>query len=358
MQEIAHKTMQPITRRATVIGSAAVLASGILNSTLASAAAFATPLEEKRAEAQMALNKINKLESEIDEASARYNLALLEKEKAENCMAQIQSRVDAANKEISVLQDRISTRMQSMYKNGSASMLDVLLGSESFDSFATGWDILTELSKEDAEAIEQVKALRHKTAAEYDLFEEQKKQADELLKTAKKLKKDAEKLLKEMQETYDQLSDEVEVLLQEEKDAAEAAMQAEIIKRIKNGEDIDPEKYNINDAKPQTIDGKLVVQRARREMGKPYVWGACGPNSFDCSGLVSYCLTGEYGKRVGTTYTFYYWTRVLKPKPGDICVSWTHCGIYIGNGQMIHAPNSLCPVQIGSVQSDMIFVRY
>lgn len=306
----------------------------------------------------MALNKINKLESEIDEASARYNMALLEKEKAEERMAQIQGRVDAANKEISNLQERISTRLKSMYKNGSASMLDVLLGAETFDAFATNWDLLTDLSEEDAASIEEIKALRHKISAEYDIYEQQEKEAKELVKTAKALKKDAQKLLDEMQETYDRLSSEVEELLAEEEAAADAAAQAEMLRRLKNGEDVDASDLNVNNKKPQTIDGKLVVQRARREMGKPYVWGACGPSAFDCSGLVSYCLTGKYGVRVGTTYTFYSWTRVTDPKPGDICVSWTHCGIYIGNGQMIHAPNSRKLVQIGAVHSDMIFVRY
>lgn len=350
--------MQPISRRATVLGSAAILASGLISFVAPVSAAFATPLEEKRAEAQMALNKIKKIESEIDEASARYNMALLEKEKAEERMAQIQSRVDAANKEISLLQQRISTRIKGMYKNGNASMLDVLLGSETFDSFATGWDLLTDLSEEDAALIEEVKALRSKTASEYDLYESQQKEADELLETAKQLKADAKKLLKEAEETYDQLNSEVETLLAEEEAAAEAAMQAEILKRLENGEDVDASGLNINNKKPQTVDGKLVVQRARREIGKPYVWGACGPSAFDCSGLVSYCLTGEYGRRVGTTYTFYDWTRVTQPKPGDICVSWTHCGIYIGNGQMIHAPNHRKLVQISSVHSNMIFVRY
>ena len=39
-------------------------------------------------------------------------------------------------------------------------------------------------------------------------------------------------------------------------------------------------------------NGGSIVSRAYSQLGKPYVWGACGPNSFDCSGFVSYCLTG------------------------------------------------------------------
>ena len=85
--------------------------------------------------------------------------------------------------------------------------------------------------------------------------------------------------------------------------------------------------------------------------------GAVGPNTFDCSGLVSYALTGSY-VRLGTTYTFMGWTRVSNPQPGDICTSSTHCGIYIGNGQMIHAPHTGAQVTTGPVASNMIYVRY
>lgn len=99
-----------------------------------------------------------------------------------------------------------------------------------------------------------------------------------------------------------------------------------------------------------------IVDRAYNELGKPYSWGACGPSAYDCSGLVSYCLTGEY-TRLGTTYTFLNWNRTYEPLIGDICVSSSHCGIYIGDGQMIHAPHSGDVVKISPVHSGMIYVQ-
>ena len=104
------------------------------------------------------------------------------------------------------------------------------------------------------------------------------------------------------------------------------------------------------------VNGGSIVSRAYSQLGKPYVWGACGPNSFDCSGFVSYCLTGSY-TRLGTTLTFMGWTRVSNPQPGDVVTTATHCGIYIGNGQMIHAPHTGDVVKVGPVQSGMIYVR-
>lgn len=111
-----------------------------------------------------------------------------------------------------------------------------------------------------------------------------------------------------------------------------------------------------NTTSGSNANGGTIVSRAYSQLGKPYVWGASGPSSFDCSGFVSYCLTGSY-TRLGTTLTFMGWTRVSNPQPGDVVTTATHCGIYIGNGQMIHAPHTGDVVKVGPVQSGMIYVR-
>lgn len=114
-------------------------------------------------------------------------------------------------------------------------------------------------------------------------------------------------------------------------------------------------------APSQSVDGGSVVSRAYSKLGCAYSWGGIGPNSFDCSGFVSYCLTGRYC-RLGTTGTFMGWTRVSDPQPGDVVVNSYHTGIYIGNGQMIHASDYSTGVIISSVAAGMnnnyIFVRY
>lgn len=105
-----------------------------------------------------------------------------------------------------------------------------------------------------------------------------------------------------------------------------------------------------------SFDAQETLNRAKQELGKPYRWDSVGPEAYDCSGLVSYCLTGIHA-RIGTTFTFMGWQRVSDPQPGDICTSNNHCGIYAGAGQMIHAPMEGAVVCYGPVQSDMIFVR-
>ena len=106
-----------------------------------------------------------------------------------------------------------------------------------------------------------------------------------------------------------------------------------------------------------TVPNSSIVDRAISELGKPYIWGGVGPSGYDDSGLVSYCLTGIH-TRIGTTSTFMGWSRVNNPLPGDICVSSSHCGIYVEPNCMIHAPTYGTVVSYGPIQSDMIIVRY
>lgn len=114
-------------------------------------------------------------------------------------------------------------------------------------------------------------------------------------------------------------------------------------------------------APSQSVDGGTVVSRAYSKLGCAYSWGGFGPNSFDCSGFVSYCLTGRYC-RLGTTVTFMGWHRVTDPQPGDVVVNSRHTGIYVGNGEMIHASNYNTGVIKTSISwsmgNDYIFVRY
>ena len=192
-----------------------------------------------------------------------------------------------------------------------------------------------------------------------------------------------------MQQTYNSLSAEAQELISQERAAQEAQQQAAAAAAEQNGTAGNDAAATItnngsnnnrnnatsnnssssnnnkpsasssatNNSKPQSVSGNSVVNRAYSQLGKPYKWGAVGPNSFDCSGLVSYCLTGSYS-RLGTTGTFMGWTRVSNPQPGDICVNSHHCGIYIGGGQMIHAPQTGDVVKVSSVHSGMIYVRY
>ena len=87
---------------------------------------------------------------------------------------------------------------------------------------------------------------------------------------------------------------------------------------------------------------QTVVNAAKSQIGKPYVWGATGPNAYDCSGLVQYAYS-QAGKNVGrTTYQQAgagQHVSVSQAQAGDILM-WGdyHDAIYVGNNQYVHAP--------------------
>ena len=105
-----------------------------------------------------------------------------------------------------------------------------------------------------------------------------------------------------------------------------------------------------------TTAAKKVINLAKKQIGKPYVYGASGPSSFDCSGLTSYVYSNALGKNIGrTTYVQLNAGKrvsVSNLKPGDL-VFWGnyHVGIYLGNNQYIHAPQPGQNVTTASISS-------
>ncbi|MGY1713928.1 C40 family peptidase [Geodermatophilus sp. SYSU D01106] len=102
---------------------------------------------------------------------------------------------------------------------------------------------------------------------------------------------------------------------------------------------------------------QAAVQTALAQVGDPYVWGAGGPNAFDCSGLTQYAYaaagislphSSRMQSQMGTAVTR------SQLQPGDLIFYYSpvsHVSMYIGNGQMVHASTSGVPVKVVSVDS-------
>lgn len=106
---------------------------------------------------------------------------------------------------------------------------------------------------------------------------------------------------------------------------------------------------------PEEANG--VVAAALSKLGSPYGWGATGPNQFDCSGLMVWAYQ-QMGKTIPRTSQAQLagGTPVSRAdlQPGDLVGYYpgvTHVGMYIGNGQLVHASDYGIPVQVVSVDS-------
>ncbi|MDA2529552.1 C40 family peptidase [Bacillus cereus] len=121
----------------------------------------------------------------------------------------------------------------------------------------------------------------------------------------------------------------------------------------------------------QTDSGNSgVVDLALKQLGKPYVFGNSGPNSFDCSGFIYYVFKNN-GYNIGRTSVAGYWgmvTKISDPQPGDLVflqntykAGPSHLGIYLGNGEYIHAADETTGViksKINSSYTQKHFLGY
>lgn len=364
--------LNSFSRRAFV-GGAAVFGAATCSLMYNPIAAFATPTAaDKQAEAAAALENLNAMQAQLDAASNDYTNALIAQQDAQQKMDEAQTRIDEANGQIASLQDQLGTRARSMYRTGSLTFIDLLLGATSFQAFTTNWDLLNNMNEKDADMVQQTKDLRAEVEQQKATYAEQERIAAEQAEEARQVQEQAQAVVAEMQATYDNLSSEAAALIEAERAAKEEADRQAAQDIQDNPNPVEPDSTPSNpgggggsssgDNIPPSVSGNIVVDRAYAEIGKPYIWAACGPDGFDCSGLVSYCLTGRYGVRLGSTATFINWPRVSNPQPGDVCVihnSYSqHTGIYVGGGSMVHAPTEGQTVCVAPVQQGMIFVRY
>ena len=129
---------------------------------------------------------------------------------------------------------------------------------------------------------------------------------------------------------------------------------------------VEVETSNSGSNSASGIGAKLVAE-AKKHLGKKYVWGATGPNTFDCSGLTQYCHK-KLGISIPRTSLEQSRSGKLVSKSnlqmGDL-IFWKttsapvgHVGMYIGNGQFIHAPNSRSVVKIDNLSNSYYASKY
>ena len=134
----------------------------------------------------------------------------------------------------------------------------------------------------------------------------------------------------------------------EAEEAAKAAAQQQISS---------PNRGEITSGTASSASGNAIVSYAYNFIGTPYVYGATGPDTFDCSGFTSYVYANAAG--INITRTTYSQMGVGTPvsydqlQPGDLVFTYggDHVGIYVGGGQYIHAPQPGDSVKVSNITS-------
>lgn len=345
-----REPLPTISRRA-LIGGATLMGA---TSLAFPATAWAATAAEKQAQADSVRNQLVGLQADLEAASERYNGALDERDAAQQAMEAEQGKIDEASTRIADLQDHLSVRARSMYCSGSSTFLDFLLGSTSFAEFTQNWDILNTLNKNDAQMVSTTKELRESVRASQAEYARQRKIAVDKAAEAKKNKDETEAKIAQADTLMNSLDAEARQLLEQEQAAAAAAAaaqkQAEFMANNPAGPQGPGSPSPTPDDPPRPGNGVevpsqgSVVDYALSRIGCPYVYGAEGPDSFDCSGLITWSYRQIGMSLPHQSEAQYAAARqvvsVAEARPGDVLWRFGHVGIAVGNGGMpyVHAP--------------------
>ena len=369
-----------LSRRAFIGGAAALGATSLIIPEFA----FAETAAEKQAEADAVRNQLVGLQADLETAGENYYAALDEQESAQRSMEEQQVKIDETTEEIEGLQDRLSTRARSMYRSGSTTFIDFLLGASSFAEFTQNWELLNQINANDADLVDQTKAAREQLQAAKDEFARQEQIAAQKAAECKQIHDEVQVKVQNATELMNSLDDEARALLEQEQAAAAAAAAAQAQAEAAaaaggngGGNDGGYQGGGSNDSGNQggdtggstgggsswgggsgsggsTIvypggggsagDNSAAYSYACSRIGCPYVWGAEGPDSFDCSGLVTWAyrqlgieLPHQSESQMACA------TRVVsvsEARPGDVLWRYGHVGIAGGYGgtPYVHAP--------------------
>ena len=357
-----------LSRRTFLSGAAAL---GAL-SFMAPTAAFAETAAEKQAEADAVRNQLVGLQADLETAADNYYKAIEEQDAAKAAMEAEQAKIDDANTQIASLQDKLGTRARSMYRSGSTSFLDFVLGASSFEEFTQNWDLLNQMNENDADMVDQTKTLREELQAAKDEFARQESIAAAKAAEAKQIQDETEAKVNQATELVNSLDAEARELLEQEQAAAAAAAAAQA------AAEAEAKAAAEAAANPSTSGGgggggttsggnsggggsssgggsvvypsrpvgsyDSVVGYAMSRIGCPYVWAAEGPDAFDCSGLVTWAY-----RQVGISLPHQsesqkaaasYVGSVSEARPGDVLWRYGHVGIAVsaGGSHYVHAP--------------------
>ena len=318
------------------------------------ASASAVPSKaDKLAQARAVKTQINTLDHKVEVAAEEYNLASDKHAKLAKQRDKAAARAAKAEKRITTLQTHLGTRAKGMYRKGQLGFLDVLLGAKSFEQFARTWELLKQLNASDADAVIDMKKARQEAITARKEYEFKAVAAKKQVNLMSAKRKSIVSQLATRKAALSGLESEIAAIEAQEEARRASVARAWATQRASNrGGDSDG---NRTFPPPTRAARSEIMSIARNCLGAPYVWGADGPNSFDCSGLtlfvyrqVGVSLPHSSRAQIGAGQ------RVSRNdlQAGDLVFFGSpihHVGIYAGGGMYIHAPHTGDVVKISSM---------
>ncbi|QPP06934.1 glycoside hydrolase [Streptomyces bathyalis] len=282
--------------------------------------------------------KVDKLYQQAETSTQKYNEA---KEKTDAQRKKADRSLDEAAERTAKLNDArrtLGNYATAQYRSGGMSQTATLLLTEDPQQFFQQTHVLDRMSGRQKEAVADFEKQQKAAQSKREHATEELAALNASQKALKENKQEVQDKLSEARKLLSKLTAEEKARLAAiEKKKQEAARKA-----AERAEEARQDAGSGGGS--QSSQTEKVLAYAKAQLGKPYVWGATGPASFDCSGL-----TQGAWKAAGISLPRTTWdqvkvgTKVAKSemKAGDLVFFYddiSHVGIYVGGGQMIHAP--------------------
>ncbi|MFI2436954.1 NlpC/P60 family protein [Streptomyces sp. NPDC018693] len=331
-----RRPKQPSRTRVTVLTTAAAAAVA-----LSSQAANAAPSEKPSKDEVKA--KVDKLYEEAEHATERLNGAKENQEKLQKEISTIQDNVARGQEELNNLRDSIGLAAAAQYRTGTIdSSLQLFLSSDPDD-------YLDRAATADQLSAQQVESLKKIQDKQRELAQDRSEATAKL----KDLSATRTELAEQKKKVQAKLA-EAQKLLNTLTAAEKAAIAAEEARASRSSS----ARVDLGNAPSGSSRAMAAFQAAQSKLGSPYVYGASGPNSFDCSGLTSWAFA-QAGVGIPRTSQaqasagprIYSQSQL---KVGDLVFFYGdlhHVGFYAGNGQILHAPRTGTVVRYESINN-------
>lgn len=296
--------------------------------------------------------RVDSLHHEAEEATERYNAATEDADEAREELDMLREEAARRTEELNDARDALGAHATAQYRAGGLDPSVQLALSSDPEEYLERAELLDRTGDRQARAVQEVQAQVRDIDRLLTEAEEQSELLAEAEERAREERETVEGKLAEAEELMDSLSArERERLLDEEGlgDAAAAGTAG-----AGTGA---PGMADAAGAEAPSQRAASAVTYAYAQLGKPYGWGSAGPDAFDCSGLtqaawgaagVALPRTSQAQAGAGTSVTR------SELAPGDLVFyysGFSHVGMYVGNGQIIHASRSGTPVRMAPVDS-------
>jgi cell wall-associated NlpC family hydrolase len=315
-------------------------ALGALLATLLAVAALAVlPLTGANADPPIspaqARAELSRLEAQVDEAVESYNDARIELGKAQRHAAAVQARVARAEKRLVSMRARMGGFASAAYQSGGIDSFVTLMTTSNPQTFLDQATALDQIARDQAGQLRQLKGAAHELKAQ----QAEAKAAVAATHAVERRLAAAKAAIETKVDRQQRLLDIVEGRAAR---AARLAREAAYARQQRASRSVSRSYYN----GPASGRAKIAVAEAYRQLGKPYRWGAAGPDSFDCSGLTMWAW-GHAGVSLphSSRGQYGYGRHVSRSdlQPGDLVFFGSpihHVGIYVGGGRYIAAPHT------------------